>query len=319
MNKTATDAASQTHFCPRYVNKDHAGAINKSIPQISSSSLRTANLHNLQWVRALKRENASNGVEPTARFALGATKKCAHFPTPFAQSALENALKFMQNQSAVDSGRDLFANQQTRNNFCCLVFLTSYKIDKDFQQQRAAKAAAAPQRREESGVFCTLSSHTHTSSIYILGTYLFAYTYKRVCSHVGSAFLQFVCVSGCHRVFIIHLLFFIIYLGFSLSSLKYDVLWDYDFISFIYTLCDDLANLDLLIGLENFYSQTGLRNYDFIIFEFLSDALQIRWLDCWLDNLRASNNFFARFPPKLVYLLGFKVYNNICFCFASLM
>jgi hypothetical protein len=72
---------------------------------------------------------------------------CAHFPTPAAQSALENALKFMQTQSSVDSGRDLFANQQTRNNFCCLVFLTSYKIDKDFQQQqqqRAAKAAAAP-------------------------------------------------------------------------------------------------------------------------------------------------------------------------------
>jgi hypothetical protein len=121
-------------------------------------------------------------------FCVGcATKKCAHFPTPAAQSALENALKFMQTQSSDDSGRDLFANQQTRNNFCCLVFLTSYKIDKDFQQQqRAAKAAAAPQRRGIWRFLHTFQPHIPKAYeyIYILGIHTYSRIHTNVCVHM---------------------------------------------------------------------------------------------------------------------------------------
>jgi hypothetical protein len=142
-----------------------------------------------------------------------------------AQSALEKALKFMQNQSAVDSGRDLFANQQTRNNFCCLVFLTSYKIDKDFQQPARCKSGSSTTAQRNLAFFAHFPA-AHTSSAYILdGTYLYIRVYIQTCVFTCGISIPAVCLC----IWLSSRLynppaFFIIYLGFSLSSLKYDVL-----------------------------------------------------------------------------------------------
>jgi hypothetical protein len=140
--------------------------------------------------------------------ALGATKNA------FPPQPIRGGLKFMQKQSAVDRSRDLFANQR-ENNFCCLVFLTSYKIDK-ISSSSSAEAATAAER----GIWRFL----HSLQPHIPPSREQMYIYKNVYSHVGSAFLQFVCVSGCHRLYNPPA-FFIIYLRrfFALVA-KYDVL-----------------------------------------------------------------------------------------------